>query len=421
MPIYAVVGLGYVGLDLATALAKRSHVIGYDIDKKRIRELQQHEDSHHLVTKARLSARHNRYTNDIHDIKTATFYIVAVATPAYANHQPDLRPLKKVSMELAKVLKRGDIIVFESTVYPGTTEEFCIPILEKYSHLIHGKDFFVGYSPERINPGDKKHVLKNIAKIVACDDPTALKKIKSCYQKICNEVHIVSNIRTAEAIKLLENTQRDVNIAFMNEFAKIMHALDLNTDEVIKGAETKWSFSPYKPGFVGGHCIAVDPYYLAFQAKQHGTKPDLVLAARRINDGMTLFVVQSLLKCLMDLKMNKRHLHIGLFGITYKPNVSDIRNSLALKLIKELEAYDFQCHVHDPLYTSNLTPVPLEPFESMHDLNVAIIVVGHEFYAKVGIKKFMKLLKKPAIIMDIPSIFGDEKARHDPKVTYWSL
>lgn len=420
MQIYAVVGLGYVGLDLATALAKKHKVIGFDIDKTRIADLKRHYDRNNLIDKRKLASKNISYTDNIADIREVNFFIVSVPTPSFMYEMPDLAPLKSASLELAQILKQGDIIVFESTVYPGTTNEVCIPILEENTKLKEGEDFFVGYSPERVNPGDKKHILKNITKIVACANKAALKKIKSCYESICNEVYVVSSIKTAEAVKILENTQRDINIAFMNEFSQIMHTLNINTNEVINGAKTKWSFVPYKPGFVGGHCIAIDPYYLAFQAKQHGVQPDLILTARKINDGMTTFIVQSLLRCLLDLKIDYKNINIGIFGITYKENVSDIRNSLAFKLIKELEEYHFKCHVHDPLFSIENAPCKLESFDAMHNLSVIIIVVAHEFYRKKGINQFIKLLKKDGLIMDIPSLFNKDIQKY-PNISYWGL
>ena len=246
------------------------------------------------------------------------------------------------------MIKKGDIIVYESTVYPGATEDVCIPIIEKISHLKCGRDFNVGYSPERINPGDQQHTLKTITKIISAQNEQTLNAVQETYASICDSVYPVSNICTAESIKILENTQRDVNIALMNEFSKIMHALNLDMHEVLEGAKTKWSFVPYKPGFVGGHCISIDPHYMAFEAKRHGVYPELILAARKINDGITKFVIQSMTKLLIKNKVNTSDVSIGIFGVSYKENVPDIRNSLALKLFKELKTYGFNCRVHDP-------------------------------------------------------------------------
>ena len=365
---YAVVGLGYVGLGLATAFSKENNLIGYDINETRIHELSRHFDRNGLIPSNDLSNTNLTFTSHIEDIKHANFYIVAVATPAYFYEIPNLEPLIGATKQLASILNKNDIIVFESTVYPGTTEEICIPLLESISGLQHGKDFHVGYSPERINPGDEHHTLKNITKIVSAPDEETLKIIQVAYETICDKVYPVSSIATAEAIKLLENTQRDVNIALMNEFTKITHALDLNTHEIIEAAKTKWSFMPYKPGFVGGHCISIDPHYLAFKAKRIGVQPELMLAARRVNDGMTQFIIQSMMKILIQNNIDKNNLSIGVFGVSYKENVPDLRNSLSLKLVKELREYGFICHVHDPLTDEDSHHRPLEKFEEIDAL-----------------------------------------------------
>ncbi len=298
MRVYAIVGLGYVGLGLAVALAKKASVYGYDINKKRIEDLKNNKDANNLVSKKELMHSTIQFTSHLEQIKEATFYIVSVSTPAYYYDTPDLEPLISSVKSLAQIIKKGDVIVFESTVYPGTTEEICIPIFEKISQLKCGKDFNIGYSPERINPGDPKNTLKNITKIIAAQNKTTLNKLKETYSLICDNVYPVSNIQTAEAIKIFENTQRDINIAFMNEFTKIMHAMDLDIHEIIDGAQTKWNYIKFNPGFVGGHCISIDPHYLAFKAKRLGLAPDLILTARKVNDNMTHFVIDSMFKLL---------------------------------------------------------------------------------------------------------------------------
>lgn len=299
MKTFAVIGLGYVGLELAISLADSKETYGYDISKHRIAELQQNQDRNHLISSDRLKNSKLKLTNDIELIKAANFYIVAVSTPAYFYELPNLEPLINATRSLGEVLKKGDIVVFESTVYPGTTEEVCIPILEEVSHLRCGQDFNVGYSPERISPGDTEHDLRNIPKVISAQNESTLQEVKAAYHLICDTVYTVSTIKTAEAVKVLENTQRDINIAFMNEFAQIMHALDLDTHEILEGAKTKWSFIPFKPGFVGGHCIAIDPQYLAFKAKRHGVEPKIILAARQVNDGMTQFIIHEMNKILI--------------------------------------------------------------------------------------------------------------------------
>ena len=422
MKTFAVVGLGYVGLGLAVALSKKNTVIGYDIDCDRIQGLRQKKDKNNLVSKEELSKSTVVFTSILEDIKHANFYIISVATPAYFYETPNLKPLIGATEQLARVIKKGDIIVFESTVYPGTTEEICIPILEKYSHLTCGKDFNVGYSPERINPGDEIHSLKSITKIISAQNKDTLNTIQQTYETICDAVFPVSSIAIAEAAKILENTQRDVNIALMNEFTKIMHALHLDTHEIIEGAKTKFGFVPYKPGFVGGHCISIDPHYLAFEAKRHGVYPDLILAARKVNDDMTQFVIQSMLKLLINNKIKTNDLTIGVFGISYKENVVDTRNSLALKLIKELREFGFKCLVHDPFEHKNPHnghEIMLEPFEDINDLSLAIVVVAHDFY-RDNLQQILCKCTGPKVLMDIPNMFIKEAEEYNDLI-YWRL
>lgn len=422
MKKYAVVGLGYVGLGLATALSKKYAVIGYDINKERIEELCDYVDRNNLITKDQLCNKNLSYTSHLDDIRVADFYIVSVATPAYHYEVPNLHPLISATKDVGSVIKKGDIIVFESTVYPGTTVDICIPILEEISHLKHGVDFHVGYSPERISPGDKNYELHNSTKIISAQNEEILKVIQNTYESICGAVYPISSIGAAEAAKLLENTQRDVNIALMNEFSKIMHALDLNMHEIIAAASTKKGFTPYKPGFVGGHCISIDPHYLAFVAKQRGVQPELTLAARRVNDGMTQFVIQSMMKLIFNhhIDTETEHFSVGVFGISYKENVPDMRNSLAIKLLKEIRSYGLRCRAHDPVVSEAPLKVQLEEFDALDDLSVAIIVVGHDFYREVGLGELLKKCKKPPIIMDIPNLFIDEYKQYGDLI-YWSL
>lgn len=422
MRTYAVVGLGYVGLGLATALGKNNLVFGYDTNEIRILELRKNFDKNQQVDYNELSKSKVFYTDKLEEIEQANFYIITVSTPAYFYEIPNLEPLKNATKSVASILKKGDIVVFESTVYPGTTVDICIPILEKCSGLTCGKDFNVGYSPERINPGDKNHSLKTITKVIAAQNEKTLAVMRETYLTICDTIYPVSSIATAEAIKILENTQRDVNIALMNEFSKIMHALNLNMHEIIEGAKTKWGFVPFKPGLVGGHCISIDPHYLAFEAKRHGVQPELILTARRVNDGMTPFLIQSLMKLLVKHKIEMNHLSIGIFGVTYKENVLDIRNSLCLKLIKELKEYGFILHIHDPLMddcAQYLHEVPLERFDEINDLSIAIIIVGHDFY-RTKLKQIMSKCRNPNILMDIPNIFIEESQQYE-NLIYWSL
>lgn len=422
MKTYAVVGLGYVGLGLAVALGRHHPVLGYDINHQRIKELQQHLDTNQQVSTDDLLGVDVTFTHKLDDIKAANFYIIAVSTPAYFYETPNLEPLIKATEQIASIIKPGDILVFESTVYPGTTEKICVPILENVSKLSCGKDFNVGYSPERINPGDTTHTLKTINKIISAQNKPTLESIQETYHLICDKVHPVSSIAAAEAVKLLENTQRDVNIALLNEFTKIMHALNLNTHEIIEAAKTKWCFLPFKPGFVGGHCISIDPHYLALVAKRHGVLPELILAARRINDGMTQFVIQSMTKLLIKNNVSTMNATIGIFGVSYKENLVDLRNSLSLKLVKELKEYGFKVRVHDPLRPLNEivpTDIKLDRFEDMKGISVAIIAVGHDFYQD-KLDEILTRCTKPNLLMDIPNLFIDALSRpHD--LIYWSL
>lgn len=424
MYTYAIIGLGYVGLPLAVSLCKKGKVIGYDIDEQRLDELRRHLDKNQLVDEKELAEAPVVYTSHSEDLKQANFYLVTVPTPAYFYETPNLKPLIMASKTLALALKKGDIVVYESTVSPGTTEGVCIPILEELSQLQCGVDFNAGYSPERINPGDNQHTLKQMTKIISAQNAPTLQVIKETYESICAKVYSVSSIPIAEATKILENTQRDVNIALMNEFAKIMHALDLDVHEIIEGAKTKWGFVPYKPGFVGGHCISIDPQYLAFEAKRHGVHPELILAARRVNDGMPQFIIQSMLKLLIQHKLDTSNLSIGIFGISYKENVPDIRNSLSLKLIKELNEYGFQCHVHDhdelqEKITKGIHGFELEHFDALKELSVAIVVVGHDLYRN-QLPCILEKCKKPAVLMDIPNLFREE-SKAQRNLVYWSL
>lgn len=418
----AVIGLGYVGLNLAVALSKNYPVIGYDISLSRIKELSDYFDSNHLISNNELQNSRVQYTTNSEDLREADLYIVVVSTPAYHYELPNLEPLINATSTVASVLKKGDIVIFESTVYPGTTEEICLPILEKISGLRNGDDFGIGYSPERIYPGDKHYTLNNIVKIVSGQNEAVLAKVKEIYESICEKVHPVSSIATAEAVKILENTQRDINIAFMNEFSQIMHALHLDMNEIIEGAKTKWSFAHFKPGFVGGHCIAVDPQYLIFKAKRLGVSPDLLVTARKINEGMPQFVMQEAIKLFIKNDLSLSQAKIGVFGISYKENVPDVRNSLALKFINILKTYHLNFQVHDPEANKDVIfkkyNLQLAELDEMEYLSLAIIIVGHEFYQNLGLETFAAKLKHPKILMDIPNIFVNSATSIK---NYWNL
>jgi UDP-N-acetyl-D-galactosamine dehydrogenase len=420
----AVIGLGYVGLSLAAGMSKKYTVHGFDISERRINELKDGYDSNNLISREELADSPVNYASMIQDIKTANFYIVTVPTPALYYELPDLEPVINATKMLGDIIKRGDIIVYESTVYPGATEEICQPLLEELSGLRCGVDFDIGYSPERISPNDSHYKLQNIVKVISAQNPQTLEIIQEVYSNCCDNLYPVSSIKTAEAVKILENTQRDVNIAFMNEFAQIMHALDLNVHEIIEAAKTKWSFVPFKPGFVGGHCISVDPVYLAFQARRFDSSRNLILEARKVNDGMPFFIINQLTRMLIRHDIPVKNCSVGVFGITYKENNVDFRNSLAIKFIKELKQYGFQCQVHDPLADGELFEkkygIKLLPFEEIHSVSVAIIVVGHDYYQEQGLERIAQKCTSPKLVMDIPNLFVNE-AKNEPNLLYWSL
>ena len=421
MRSYAVIGIGYVGLELAVAFAKHTKVYACDINAERINELKAHKDRNLQVKPQTLKDSAIKFTTKINELKDADFFIVTVPTPAFFYETPQLVPIISATKDLASILKKNDIVVFESTVYPGATEEVFIPLLEKHSNLTCGEDFNVGYSPEEINMNDSEHTLKSMTKIIASQNTETLSIIQKSYELICKNTHIVANIPTSEAVKLLENIQRDVNIALMNEFSKIMHTLNLNLHDVIEGASKKWNFVPYRPGLVGGHCISIDPHYLAFKAKRHSQWPDLILTARKVNDNMPKFIIESLFRLIVQNKLNVKNIKVGVFGIAYKENSTDIRNSLALKLVKELREAGLTCLVHDPFpHSKKEVLFDLDKLCDMQDLSIVILAVGHAEYQKLGLQGLKKFCNSKFILMDIPNLFvSDKKAQSN--FIYWNL
>lgn len=420
----AVIGLGYVGLNMAVALGKSMPVAAFDILEHRVNQLKQGLDEHHNISEEDLKAADIQYHTTLEGIKSCNVFIIAVPTPAYFYELPNIDPLLEASREVGQILKKGDIVIYESTVYPGTTEDVCIPLLEQISALKNLQDFTVAYSPERISPGDSNHHLSTIKKLLSAQDKKTLEIVKSLYETICDEVVPVSSIKVAESSKLLENTQRDVNIALMNEFADIMHHLNIDTHEVIEAAATKWNFSKYRPGLVGGHCISVDPYYLAFQAKRHGVDPDLILTARKVNNNAPRQIIFQLTKMVADLGMSLKETRLGVLGMTYKENVADIRNSLAIKMSIDLSEMVKQCLVHDPLINKQLLSTEYRlnvvDFDEMKDLDIVILAVGHDFYKARGLPALLSQFNQAKIFMDIPGLFYQQK--QDVKNTqYWSL
>jgi UDP-N-acetyl-D-galactosamine dehydrogenase len=346
----SVIGLGYVGLPVAVAFGLRNRTIGFDINAERISELRQGKDRTGEATSDELAHADILFTGAIEELEQADFHIIAVPTPVDDANQPDLTPILRASETVGKVLKKGDIVVYESTVYPGVTEEECVPVLECVSGLICGNDFSVGYSPERINPGDKEHTFTKIRKIVSGGDPETLEIVASVYESVVIAgVHRAATIRVAEAAKVIENTQRDLNIALMNELAMIFDRLDIDTNDVLEAAGTKWNFLGFRPGLVGGHCIGVDPYYLTHKAEKIGYIPQVILSGRRINDGMGKFIAQRTIKEMIRAGQNVLDATVTVLGLTFKEDCSDLRNSRVIGIIRELEDYGVRVQVHDAL------------------------------------------------------------------------
>jgi len=393
----AVIGLGYVGLPVAVAFARSGvPVIGFDIDRKRVEELSAGHDRTREVERADLAQKSLRYASDPALLKDADFYIVTVPTPIDDANRPDLGAMLAASGTVASVLKRGDIVVYESTVYPGAVEEDCVPVLEKKSGLKAGLDFAVGYSPERINPGDKTHRFETITKVVAGQDAKTLDIVADVYGSVVTAgIHRAPSIKVAEAAKVIENTQRDLNIAFMNELATIFHQLGIDTGDVLAAAATKWNFLNYQPGLVGGHCIGVDPFYLTYRAEKAGYHPAIILAGRRINDGMGQWIAHETVRSLT--LRNCTNAVVTVLGMTFKENVPDIRNSKVIDIVRELERFGIRVQVHDPLAlaeeTSHEYGVALTPMNALKPADAVVLAVAHQDYVSEGWGLITRLLK----------------------------
>jgi UDP-N-acetyl-D-glucosamine/UDP-N-acetyl-D-galactosamine dehydrogenase len=419
--IIALIGLGYVGLPIALELAKKAKVIGFDISKERVEKMRNKIDPSCELDSSAFDNCDIEFTTDIEILRKANFYIVAVPTPVDEHNVPDLKPVLSASTTVGKVLKKGDYVVFESTVYPGCTEEDCLPILEKISGLKVIEDFKIGYSPERINPGDKVHTLKTVVKVASGCDAESLENIAKVYELVVTAgVHRASSIKVAEAAKIIENTQRDLNIALMNELSIIFERMKINTYEVLEAAGTKWNFLKFSPGLVGGHCIGVDPYYLTYKSEALGYQSKVILAGRIINDEMPAYVakktVQAIIKSGNDIGKSK----VLVMGITFKEDVSDIRNSKVVDVIKELEGYNVQVHTIDPHANSNevMHEYGFE-LSSKHDsdYDAIIIAVNHKEYTQFEEEELAKLCKPNALIVDIKGIYRNKIK----SLKYWSL
>ncbi len=411
MDIIAVVGLGYVGLPLAVEFGKTRKVIGFDINEARICELKKGEDRTLEVNKQELEeAMELAYTNDPNQLQEANIFIVTVPTPIDNYKTPDLTPLEKASSMVGKVLKKGDIVIYESTVFPGCTEEVCVPILEEISGLRFNQDFFCGYSPERINPGDKQHRLPNISKVTSGSTPGVAEKVDQLYQSIIKAgTHKASSIKVAEAAKVIENAQRDLNIAFVNELALIFDKLDIDTHEVLNAAGTKWNFLPFKPGLVGGHCIGVDPYYLTYKAESLGYNPQVIMAGRRINDNMGIHVANKVVKLMTKNDNPINNSRALVLGITFKENCPDIRNSKVIDVVREMEGFGINVEVFDPLadhaevkeeYGVGLVERPKGEYHAI------VLAVGHESFLQLGIENHKN---EKTVIFDLKAFFNKEQ------------
>ena len=411
----AIVGLGYVGLPLAVEFSKKRSVIGFDINPKRIEELKLGFDRTFEIKKNALKILKNlELTNNKEVLKKANCYIITVPTPIDNFKNPDLRPLKLASEIVGKVLKKSDIVIYESTVFPGCTEEICVPILEKHSNLKFNKDFFCGYSPERINPGDKNHKLTNIKKITSGSTPKVSNLINQLYKEIIFVgTHLVKNIKIAEAAKVIENIQRDINIGLINEIAIVLYKLKIDVKEVLKAANTKWNFLPFQPGLVGGHCIGVDPYYLTYKSRKIGYKPKIILAGRNLNDSMPSYVVKRFLDEMKNKKIVIKKSNILIMGLAFKENCSDLRNSGIFNVVKEIKKYKCHIDLYDPLANADevksLYNMSKVSKLAKNNYDAIIIAVGHNQFKKMGIKFIYKLVKKNFVIFDLKYTFSTNK------------
>lgn len=412
-----IVGLGYVGLPLARLFATKYSVVGFDIDLNRISELMSGVDTtlelDNNTLRSVLVEKHSDSTglfctNQVDAIKKCNYFIITVPTPVDNNNRPILTPLLNASETVGSVLKKGDTVIYESTVYPGATEEDCVPVLERTSGLKFNQDFHVGYSPERINPGDKEHTVDKILKVTSGSTPIVGKKINQLYSSVIQAgTYLAPSIKVAEASKVIENSQRDINIAFVNELAKIFNILEINTNDVLKASATKWNFLPFKPGLVGGHCIGVDPYYLAQKAQENGYHPEIILAGRRINDGMADYVASQIVKCMIKKNIFVNGSDILILGMTFKENCPDVRNTKVVDLIKALEDYGSNITVYDPWADKNQVKneYDIELLEKLYSkkYDCLVLAVSHDYFLNI---RFDDLKKKSSVLYDIKGVLG---------------
>jgi len=426
MSVVAVVGLGYVGLPLAVEFGRQRRTIGYDLSGSKVESYKRYVDPTGEVSVDDLRASsHLIVTADAAELSQADYIVVAVPTPVDLAHQPDFASLIGASETVGKHMKRGTVVIYESTVYPGATEEICIPVLEKYSGMKWKEDFSVGFSPERINPGDKQHTLTTILKVVAGDNEDTLEKIAKLYESIISAgVYRASSIKVAEAAKVIENTQRDLNIALMNELAIIFDRLGIDTLEVLQAAGTKWNFLPFRPGLVGGHCIGVDPYYLTHKAEMIGYIPQVILAGRRINDSMAKFIAEQTIKQIIKADINVRGARINVLGLSFKENCPDLRNSKVADLISELQSYGIEIHVHDPVADAEEARheygLNLESWEKLPCADAIIVAVSHREFLDRPLFDFQEKISDKGCFIDVKSQF-DQAALQKAGINVWRL
>lgn len=419
--IISVTGLGYVGLPVAVAFSHKFKTIGFDVNQKRINELKNGIDLTNEVETDDLKKANIDFTFEKEDLSAANFHIIAVPTPIDQSRQPDFTPLIKSSESIGSILKKGDTVVYESTVYPGATEEVCVPVLEKFSGLKNGEDFKVGYSPERINPGDKTHTFTKITKVVSGQDEESLKLISKTYASVVEAgVFKAASIKVAEAAKVIENTQRDLNIALMNELSVIFDKLDINTTDVIAAAGTKWNFLKFYPGLVGGHCIGVDPYYLTHKAEMIGYHPQVILSGRKINDGMGKFIAEKTVKQLIHNGKNVKDSCVTILGLTFKEDCPDLRNTKVTDVINELQSYGIKVQVHDPMVDPEEAMahygIEIIPFEKLKKADAIIGAVKHKTFLQMSTEKYREIMNEDCLGVDVKSYLPREIFN-----SYWAL
>ena len=422
----AVVGLGYVGLPLAVEFGKHYPTIGFDLAQSKIDAYRRGIDPTGEVSAADFAAAKGlEVTTDAAELARASFVVVAVPTPVDDAHQPDFGPLLRASESVGRNLRRDAVVVFESTVYPGATEEICVPVIERHSGMKWQRDFFVGYSPERINPGDREHSLTRITKVVSGDSPETLARVAAIYERIVTAgVHRASSIKVAEAAKVIENTQRDLNIALMNELALIFHKIGIDTNEVLQAAGTKWNFLPFRPGLVGGHCIGVDPYYLTHKADKLGYHPQVILAGRRINDGMGKYIAEQTVKQMIQAGFPVKAARINVLGLTFKENCPDLRNSRVIDVVRELRSYGADVYVHDPVADAGEAVheygVTLTPWERLPRAHAVVAAVAHREFATRPVDDFVALLEPRGLFVDV-KCQADAALLRSRGVSVWRL